>query len=173
MNRVRIGRITGTHGLRGGIKVVPLTDYPERFSSMESISLYNAEGVFLRELSVVSSRYSEHKKMLVLRTKELQRIEDAESFSGAFIEIFPEERYLLAEGEFWIDDLKGLAAVRHDDGSPLGTLSDVVSGGESDIYVIRDDEGTDHYIPAVKQFIAGVDLEKREIRIALIEGLWE
>lgn len=172
MSRVRIGRIIGTHGLRGGIKVVPLTDYPERFFSMESISLYSAEGAFLRELTVLSARYSEHKGILVLRTKQLLRIEDAEPFFGSFVEIPPEERYPLAEGAFWVDDLKGISAVRHEDGSFLGMLTDVVPAGENDIYVIRDNDGTDHYIPAVKQFIAGVDLEKREIRIMLIEGLW-
>ncbi|HRV97451.1 MAG TPA: 16S rRNA processing protein RimM, partial [Aminobacteriaceae bacterium] len=71
------------------------------------------------------------------------------------------------------EDLKGLSAVRHQDGASLGKLVDVATAGENDIYVIRDDSGNDHYIPAVKQFVAEVNLEKKEIRILLIEGLWE
>ena len=173
MNRVRIGRIVGTHGLRGALKIVPMTDFPERFLSMERMTVYSGEGAPLRELSLLSARYTEHKGILVVQTEELLRIEDAEALSGAFIEIPPEERYLLEEDEFWIDDLKGLVAVRCEDGSLLGTLMDVAVAGENDIYIIRDDSGKDHYIPAVKEFIVGVDLEKREIRIRLIEGLWE
>ena len=173
MNRVRVGRVIGTHGLRGSLKVVPLTDFPERFLSMEKMSLYNADGQLLRELSILSARYTEHKGILVIQTEEIRRIEEAEPFIGTFIEILPEERYALGEGEFWIDDLKGLTAVRHEDGAFLGTLTDVAPGGENDLYVIRDENGKDHFIPAVKQFIGEVNLEKREIRILLIEGLWE
>lgn len=173
MNRVRIGRIVGTHGLRGALKVVPLTDYPERFHSMEKMSVYSAEGQPITTLTLLSSQYSDHKKLLVIQTEELRRIEDAAPLSGAFIEVFPEERYPLGEGEYWIEDLKGLSAVRHEDGTPLGKVVDVVTAGENDLYVIRDDSGVDHYIPAVKQFIAEVNLEKRELRILLIEGLWE
>ncbi len=54
-----------------------------------------------------------------------------------------------------------------------GVLADVISQGENDLYVVKDEKGKDHYIPAVKEFIAGVDLDKGEIRISLIEGLWE
>ena len=140
---------------------------------MKSMSLYTIDGKLLRELTPLSARYLEHKKLLVIQTEELRRIEDAELLSGAFIEIPPEERYPLGEEEFWIADLEGLEAVRHEDDVPLGTLVDVVAAGENDVYVIRDEAGKDHYIPAVKQFIAEVNLEKREIRITLIEGLWE
>ncbi|HRV98862.1 MAG TPA: 16S rRNA processing protein RimM, partial [Aminobacteriaceae bacterium] len=74
MNRVRIGRIVGTHGLRGALKIVPLTDYPERFHSMEKMSVYSAEGQIITTLTLLSSRYSDHKKLLVIQTEELRRI---------------------------------------------------------------------------------------------------
>jgi RimM protein, required for 16S rRNA processing len=89
------------------------------------------------------------------------------------VEIFPEERYPLEEGAFWVDDLIGMTVVDHSTGDVLGTVSEVFPAGENDLYVVRDEAGTDHFIPAVREFIAGVDLDRREMRISLIEGLWE
>ncbi len=172
MNRVRIGRIIGTHGLGGAFKVLPLTDFPERFATMKRISVYGEDGSFLRELEIASARYLEGKKIVLLQAEQLRRIEDAEPLKGTFIEIPPEERIPLEEGEYWVDDLRGMTAVNHEDGEHLGTLIDVLRPGGADLYVIRDESGSDHYIPAVRQFIAEVNLEKRQVRISLVEGLW-
>ena len=172
MSRVRIGRIVGTHGLKGQHLQLPLTDYPERFAGMKHISVYSGDGLFLRGLSVVSVRHAGGKNQLLLQTGELGRVEEAEQLKGTYIEVLPEERVPLEDGEFWIDELKGLTAVKHEDEEPLGTLVDVVRSGDNDLYVIRDASGADHYIPAVSQFIAEVNLEKEQVRISLVEGLW-
>lgn len=172
-NRVRIGRILGPQGVRGELKILALTDLPERFLSMEKMRVFSDEGVFRRELTLLSARRVEHKGLIVAETEEISSRSEAEGLVGNYIEIEPEERYPLEEGEFWIDDLIGMAAVNGESGETLGTLRDVVSAGEQDIYIIRDENGKDHYIPAVREFITEVNLEKRKISIALMEGLWE
>ena len=172
-NRVRIGRILGPQGVRGELKILALTDLPERFLSMEKMRVFSDEGVFRRELTLLSARRVEHKGLIVAETEEISSRSEAEGLVGNYIEIEPEERYPLEEGEFWIDDLIGMAAVNGESGETLGTLRDVVSAGEQDIYIIRDENGKDHYIPAVREFITEVNLEKRQISIALMEGLWE
>ncbi len=140
---------------------------------MEKMRVYTDEGVFRRELTLLSARRIEHKGLIVAETGEVTSRSEAESLSGSFIEIDPEERYDLDEGEFWIDDLLGMTALDAKSGEKLGTVRDVASAGEQDIYVVRDENGKDHYIPAVKEFIREVNLENRQIRIALMEGLWE
>lgn len=172
-NRVRIGRILGPQGVRGELKILALTDLPERFLSMEKMRVFSDEGVFRRELTLLSARRVEHKGLIVAETEEILSRSEAEGLVGNYIEIEPEERYPLEEGEFWIDDLIGMAAVNGESGETLGTVRDVVSAGEQDIYIIRDENGKDHYIPAVREFITEVNLEKRKISIALMEGLWE
>ena len=172
-NRVRIGRILGPQGVRGELKILALTDLPERFLSMEKMRVFTGEGVFRKEFTLVSARRIEHKGLIVAETEEVLSRSEAEEYAGCFIEIDPEERYDLDEGEFWIDDLLGMAVLNAESGKILGTVRDVASAGEQDIYVIRDENGKDHYIPAVKEFIREVNLENRQIRIALMEGLWE
>ncbi len=172
-NRVRIGRIVGVHGIRGEIKILALTDNPARFLDMRSLSVYRSDGTPQSELTIESVRLVENKGLIVARVKEISDRDSAEEAVGGYVEIPPGERYQLEEGAFWIDDLLEMAVLETGSDVPLGVLSDIISQGENDLYVVKDEKGKDHYIPAVKEFIAGVDLDKREIRISLIEGLWE
>ncbi|MGD9822409.1 MAG: ribosome maturation factor RimM [Aminobacteriaceae bacterium] len=172
-NRVLIGRIVGAQGLRGELKIHALTDNPARFFDMDTIRLYGSDGTLRSELTLLSVRFLDSKGIVVAGTKEVKDRSGAEALVGTTVEILPEERYPLEEGAFWVDDLLGMTVVDHSTGDVLGTVSDVFPAGENDLYVVRDETGTDHFIPAVREFIAGVDLEKREMRISLIEGLWE
>ncbi|MBP9027777.1 MAG: 16S rRNA processing protein RimM [Aminivibrio sp.] len=172
-NRVLIGRIVGAQGLRGELKIHALTDNPARFSDMEKLRLYGSDGTLRAELNLLSVRFLDSKGIVVAGTKEVTDRNGAEALVGTTVEISPEERYVLEEGAYWVDDLIGLTVVDHSTGEVLGTVSDVMPAGENDLYTVRDEKGADHFIPAVKEFIAGVDLDRREIRISLIEGLWD
>jgi len=159
--------------LRGELKIHALTDNPARFSDMEKLRLYGSDGTLRAELNLLSVRFLDSKGIVVAGTKEVTDRNGAEALVGTTVEISPEERYILEEGAYWVDDLIGLTVVDHSTGEVLGTVSDVMPAGENDLYTVRDEKGADHFIPAVKEFIAGVDLDRREIRISLIEGLWD
>lgn len=163
----------GVHGLRGRLKILPLTDYPERFESMETLEVYGQDGVNTATLTPVSFKWMEGKNIIVLEAEEVQGRETAEPLVGRNIEVAPEERYPLEDGAYWVDDLMGLTVREAHEGTALGTISGVIPGGEHDLYAVTDFEGKVHYIPAVKEFISAVDLDKREMRVILIEGLWE
>lgn len=172
-NRIQIGRIVGAQGIQGELKILALTDYPERFQSMDILRIFRKDGMLQAELTLVSVRFLDNKGLVVVETGEVKNRNDAEALIGGYVEVLPEERYLLEEGAFWIDDLLGMAVMDHSTDTPLGTLVDVLPAGENDLYIVRDENNDDHYIPAVKEFIVRVDLDKREIWISLIEGLWE
>jgi len=159
--------------LRGELKIHAQTDNPARFADMDTLRLYGSDGTLRAELTLLSVRFLDSKGIVVAGTKEVTDRNGAEALVGATVEIFPEERYPLEEGAFWVDDLIGMTVVDHSTGDVLGTVSEVFPAGENDLYVVRDEAGTDHFIPAVREFIAGVDLDRREMRISLIEGLWE
>ena len=159
--------------MRGELKIHAQTDNPARFADMDTLRLYGSDGMLRAELTLLSVRFLDSKGIVVAGTKEVTDRNGAEALVGATVEIFPEERYPLEEGAFWVDDLIGMTVVDHSTGDVLGTVSEVFPAGENDLYVVRDEAGTDHFIPAVREFIAGVDLDRREMRISLIEGLWE
>ncbi|MGI6784960.1 MAG: ribosome maturation factor RimM [Aminivibrio sp.] len=172
-DRFLIGRVTGAHGIRGELKIKVLTDNPSRFDKMKTLRLYRGEGEHFAELSIISIRHMGDKGIVLALTEEIRDRDGAEEMAGAAVEVFADERYPLEEGEWWVDDLLGMTALDHSTGEELGCVSEVIPTGGNDLYVIRDKGGRDHYIPAVKEFIADVNLDRKEIRISLIEGLWE
>lgn len=78
---VTIGRIAGTHGYKGTVKVVPLTDFPERFQGLQQVYL-NQAGV-VRPVTVESA--VPHNKMILVNLRGVESKEDAHAFRGALL----------------------------------------------------------------------------------------
>lgn len=167
--KITVGYVASVHGIKGEIRVVPLTDYPERFMKMKSLDLY-AEGVFVCALRVKRIREQEGKGGFIFEG-DLAGCDAAEKLVGLTVMIDADERIALPEGHFWIDDLIGLQALDRQ-GNLLGEVSDFLVSGATEIYVIRDAEGGLHYIPAVEEFVKDVNPAAGKIVLALIEGLW-
>ena len=165
--KIAVGYVASAHGVRGEVHIVPLTDFPERFFRMKSLELY-AKGAHMRTLRVVRVRPG--KGGLIVGSDVADR-DEAESLVGSSVLIDPEERLPLPEGNFWVDDLIGLAV--HDvGGNVLGVVKDLLLSGGNEIYEVEDAEGGLHYIPAVEAFIKDIDLAGGKIVVELIEGLW-
>ncbi|WP_303296137.1 ribosome maturation factor RimM [Pyramidobacter piscolens] len=169
--RVVIGQVQGTHGLRGEIKIRPLTDFPERFFGMESLSFYR-NGKCAGDYRVEGMRDALTRGYFLAALEGVETIEQAELLRGCSVEIAPDERVPLAPGEFWTSDLIGLDAC-DDRGEKLGVVKDIVDSGPAQLLVIHDFAGKDHLIPAVPEFFRDADLKARRVAIHLIEGLWE
>ncbi len=168
--KISVGYISSAHGVRGEVRVVPLTDYPERFRQMDSLNLYS-NGLFVCTLPIKHVRNHEGKGEFIIESDLTDRTE-AEKLVGLSILIDPEERISLPEEKFWVDDLIGLQ-VRDTQGNVLGVVEDLFSSGANETYEIRDANGVLHYIPAVEQFVKDIDLSSGKITVELIEGLWE
>ncbi|MDR1648683.1 MAG: ribosome maturation factor RimM [Synergistaceae bacterium] len=164
-----VGYVAAAHGVKGEVRVVPLTDFPERFRRMDSLNLY-ADGVFVRTLHIERVREHESKCELIVKSDVSDRNE-AEKLAGLSILVSPEERAALPEGVFWVDDLIGLR-VADTEAGVLGVVEDFISSGGSEVYVVRDDQGKPHYIPAVEEFVKNIDIPSKTITVRLIEGLW-
>ena len=81
-----------------------------------------------------------------------------------------EDAVPLEEGEYFITDILGLKVVTDDD-KELGTVKDVLQTGANDVYVIQTEDNKEVLIPAIKQCILGVNLENKEMKVHLLEGL--
>ncbi len=159
---VAVGKVARPHGIRGALNVIPMTSHVERFGALEWVCVCLASGK--RRVHRVTGWRRAGRRVLLT----LEGIEDrtaAEKLRGAVLRIKPEMRYPLDEDEYYVDDLIGLAVVTTD-GRDLGRVRDVLSLPGNDVYV------AEHaLIPAVKQFVRRVDLEKREIVVEPVEGL--
>ena len=81
-----------------------------------------------------------------------------------------EEAQELGEDEYYIADLQGLNVVL-EDGTEFGTLRDVMETGANDVYIIDSNEHGEVLLPAIKECILDVDLEKNTMTVHLMKGL--
>ena len=165
---LQVGVITTTHGLRGEVKVFPTTDDASRFKKLKQVIL--DDGKEKREMEVASVRF--FKNLVILKFKGIDDINDVEKYRKAGLYVTRENAVELKENEYFIADLIGLSAVS-DEGEELGVITDVLTTGANDVYVIGQSGKPDLLVPAIKDCIKNVDLEEKKMLIHLLPGLRE
>ena len=161
----KVGIITGTHGLKGEVKVFPTTDDMYRYDDLHHVELeFRGRRI---PLDIEKVRY--FKQSVIVKFKGIDDINDVERYRKCPLFVAREDAVPLEEGENYIADLLGLPVVT-DTGETLGPLKDILQTGANDVYVV-DYEGRELLIPSIKECILNVDLEKGEILVHLLEGL--
>ena len=163
---LKVGVITTTHGVRGEAKVYPTTDEPERFVELDYVLLDT--GRELRKLEIKNVKF--FKNLVILKFKGVDNINDIEKYKGRDLWIPRKEGQELEEDEYYIADLLGMSVVL-EDGQEFGTLKDVMETGANDVYIIDSAEHGEVLLPAIKECILDVDLEKNVMTIHLMKGL--
>ena len=163
---LKVGVITTTHGVRGEVKVFPTRVDAERFLELEYVLLDT--GRELRRLDIKNVRF--FKNLVILKFDGIDNINDIEKYKGKDLWIPREEAQELGEDEYYIADLQGLNVVL-EDGTEFGTLRDVMETGANDVYIIDSNEHGEVLLPAIKECILDVDLEKNTMTVHLMKGL--
>lgn len=164
---ITVGKIVNTHGNKGMVRVLPLTDFPERFQRERVLNVQL--GDVSRQLHIEQS--SAHKKFIIIKFREIPDMNAAEELKGALIQVTREELHPLPNGSFYIFQLLGLKVFDRE-GSFLGVVNDVLVTGANDVYVVDRDNGVRPLlVPALKDVVLEVDLEQSRMVVSLPEGL--
>lgn len=164
---VAVGEVVAPFGMRGELKVRPLTDFPERFA--RTATIYS--GAEHTPHAVEAARI--HGDQVILRLAGVTTIADAEALRGTTLWIPASELLPLPPDTYYLHDLVGLR-VRHVDGRALGVVGDVLTGAGNDLLVVRDTpSGAETLLPAVKEFIKRVDVAGGELLVEPIPGLFD
>lgn len=156
-DNILIGRIVGPHGIRGGVRVQVLTDFPERFEAGRDLFVGNE----VRQIKKVMW----HKDQVRLDLVGITTREQAEALKWVELSVPASDLPELDEDEFLVSDLMGLP-VFEEDGTPLGPIRDILSTPAHEILVVGE-----ILIPAVEAFITEIDLEKGRVYVRLIDGM--
>jgi 16S rRNA processing protein RimM len=160
---VVVGSVTKAHGLRGEVAVRSRSDNPDRFAVGSTMLLPDG-----RRLTVASVH--EHGQVLLVRFDEIPDRAAAEALRGSELQVplswLPE----LAEGEYWPHQLEGCQVVT-EAGLELGTLTEVIANPANDLWLARDESGTETLVPAVGAIVVLVDLDGRRVVVRDIPGL--
>ncbi|MBX5436249.1 MAG: ribosome maturation factor RimM [Alicyclobacillaceae bacterium] len=165
-----VGVITGTHGLRGEVKVLSRTDFEEiRFKPGAELWLRRPGEAPWRQVTVRGAR--RHKQWWLVSFEGLPSISDVEAWKGMELCVHESQLVPLPAGTYYLHQLIGLRVVT-DDGRWLGELRDVLTPGANDVYVVRHPQHPrDLLLPAIPDCILDVNLDAGVMTVHLLPGL--
>lgn len=161
-----IGKVSGVHGIKGELKIKPLTDDVNRYFDLETVILFNQKKE--NEFQIMNCRI--HKDQVLLTLNGVDDRDAAQMFAGMMIGIDRDKAVPLDEGEYFIEDLKGILV--YNDSLLLGKIVDVQQTGEVDIYMIESSKKT-YCVPARKLYIKKVDLEHARMDTSIPQEILE
>lgn len=159
-----VGRLGRTHGVRGEIRLLVLTDFPERLQPGRT--LFVGENHF----PLTIDRRRDHNAGLLLAFEGYDTVEAAGELTNLYVYVRAEDAPPLPEGEYYHHELIGLE-VFTDTGERLGELSQVLVTGANDVYVVLSASGSEILLPATEEVILDIDLAQGRMRVHLLPGL--
>ncbi len=165
-NYLRVGVISSTHGIKGEVKVFPTTDDPNRFKLLDQVILDTGKELLPLEIEGVKF----FKKMVILKFKGIDNINDIEKYRGKDLLVDREHAVDLEENEYFIYDIIN-SEVFTDEGEKLGILVEVMTTSANDVYVIKMENGKELLVPSIKDCVLNVDVENKKITVHLLNGL--
>jgi len=163
---LEIGTVVGTHGLRGDLKIRLSSGDPEILDGVAWVWLCPVAGT---AKSLEINHRALHKGQLLLRFAGYDSINQVEEFIGARLKIREDQLPDLGKDEYYWGQLQGIRVVDRHYGE-IGQLEDLLNTAAHDTYVVNGSFG-EVLIPAVRQFVLDIDLEKRVMKVDLPEGL--
>lgn len=163
---ISIGKIAGTYGYRGMVRIIPLTDFPERFKELKKAIIWQKNKV--RDVMVEEAR--PHGNVYLLKIEGIDSREAAQEYNNALLKIEPSQVYPLPEGYYYHFQLQGLSVYDKEKGL-LGELTEILETGANDVYVVKSPEYGEILLPAIKDIILEINLEEKMMLVKLLPGL--
>ncbi len=166
---ITVGQISKPYGLRGEVRVIPYTDFPDRFLTTKRLFI-RQNTLFLEKLV---ERASIKDNRIILKLAGINTPEEASKFRGALLQVPPDEVRALPEGSYYYFQIVGLPVYTLD-GKLIGKVDEILNTGSNDVYLVKDPKsGKEILLPAIKEVIKKVDLKERCIVVNLLPGLLE
>ena len=163
-----IGKVVGTHGVRGALKVVA---YVESLDVLKPGTSIQVRGFGTAEKTYEIASAHPHKRILLVSFREINNLDTAKMLVGSSLfaakVLLPE----LEQGTYYWADLIGLS-VFSTDGDYIGRIESIMPTGSNDVYVVKhSDRGSETLIPALESVVLEVDIRRKTMRVNLPEGL--
>ena len=161
---IKIGQIVAPQGVRGEVRVLPLTDFPERFKSLKVARLDDGTS-----LQVESVRY--HQQFVLVKFVGLDNRNLVEHLRNKLIEIERKDLMPLPEAHYHVFDIIGLSVYNEQD-EFLGKISDILQTGSNDVYIVEQQDKQPLLIPGLKSVVLKIDIPGGKMVVKLQEE-WE
>lgn len=159
-----VGFIRRPHGVHGEMIMDIHTDFPERLKPGTKVYV----GEEHKPMTIASTR--PHGTGMLVGLRGLTNPDLAGQLRNTYVYVPAKDRPPLPDGKVYQHQILGLRVVT-DEGRDLGKLTDIISTGANDVYVVTGEDGKEVLLPAIKDVILRYDLPNGEIKVHLIEGL--
>lgn len=159
------GRIVGTHGVRGEMRVEPWCDSAEFLKKIKH--LYFDEG--RKDAGLVASRV--HKTLLLIKLEGVDTATEADLYRGRILYLNRKD-VRLPKNRYFIEDLLGLTVVDDHTAVVYGKITEVFPTGANNVYRIANEQGEEFLFPAVDAMIAKTDIEGGKLYVRPIPGIF-
>ena len=163
---ITIGKVVSTQGNKGEVNILPLTDSTDRFKNLVTVFLRNNNSQ--TTLNIEKIRIKED--TVILKLKDIENIEEAKMIVGSFLEVERKNALKLPKDTYFIFEIIGLE-VYTENNIFLGKVENVISTGSNDVYIVKGKNKKELFIPAIREVVKNVNLEKKRITINIVDGL--
>lgn len=164
MNKlITIGKVGAPHGVRGEVRIIPLTDFPNRFEKLKNVIIDD-----LKSLTISNVRY--HNQFIIAKFDNFDTKESAASLNGKLLKVERKDVPPLAPGEYYSFDIIGLN-VQNENGTDLGKIVEILKTGSNDVYIVEQNKNR-LLIPALKSVVLKIDIEQGFMLVKLQEEMF-
>ncbi|MBL1228433.1 ribosome maturation factor RimM [Enterococcus sp. BWB1-3] len=165
---LNVGKIVNTQGIKGEVRVISQTDFPElRYKKGAMLTLFQ-DGKKPIELVIKSHR--KHKNFDIVSFEDHSNINDVEKYRDGILKIAKDQIGELEEDEFYYHEIIGLKVI-DEEGNELGKVKEILSPGANDVWVVQRVKKKDLLLPYIESVVKKVDLDNGEIIVEIPEGL--
>lgn len=155
-----VGQIINTHGIKGEVKVYPLTDDIRRFRKLKTIYIDDIE----REITWCKLQADK----VILKIEGIESPEEAYKYKNKYIKVKREEAVNLPKDRYFVTDIIGCKVV-DENGKVFGDVAEVIFTGSNEVYWVKGEN--ELLVPALKSVITKMDIENKAIIIKPVE-IW-
>lgn len=170
MKYYTIGKIVNTHGIRGDIRALISSDYPEKRLKVGEKLYITVKGEVKEEVTIQAAR--PQKGAYIISFEEFSNINDIEKYKNASLAIQEGQQHALDEHEYYFHEIIGLDVFTQE-GDFLGKVKDIIVLGSNDVWVVQATQKghKDILLPYIEEVVKKVDLDNGRVEIVLMEGL--
>ncbi len=162
---LEVGRIVGTHGVRGELRVDPWCDSPEFLSGFKKLWFDSGK-------TEIKAKSRPHKNLALVKLEGVDTIDDAEKLRGKILYIDRKD-IKLPEGRNFIQDLIGCRVLDADDRELVyGEITDVFKTGANDVYTVRDSSGREFLVPVIDEVVTEKNVDEGFVLVRPMKGLF-
>ena len=160
-----IGKVIRPHGWRGLLRIFSYARSEASFLGTETV-FFRSDSGQIHEHSVTSVK--PYKNIFLMKLEGVNSGDEAEEYRGAEI-LIRKDALRRGKDEFFWYELLGLKTYL-DGGGYLGAISQIISTGSNDIYVLKNGD-KEFFIPATTEVVKEIDLKNKKMIISDMEGL--